>query len=267
MSRFGEARFDWADLIPLLRAQPGVCRVCHQWSGEASVCAACRVGTHALRLSAVSVLPISLALKHGRLATTLWQYKDSEFRETREAAAGRLSHLLDVFMAEHESCLGGRLGVDGFEVLTWVPSSNDRAGEHPLQVLLEGVAWSSSRLREGLRIGDRSVPAHAAARDKFVANPALTGKSVLVVDDTWTRGANALSAVAALRARGAVRVAVAVIGRHFVAGYRDCAIFADATTQMPFEPGCCVFCDQREVLVPPLPERRSLPQYAGLEPA
>jgi orotate phosphoribosyltransferase len=37
---------------------------------------------------------------------------------------------------------------------------------------------------------------------------------VLVVDDTWTTGANAQSAAGALKTTGAGRVAVLAIGRH-----------------------------------------------------
>ncbi|MGB6573885.1 MAG: hypothetical protein WBF20_19585, partial [Trebonia sp.] len=43
---------------------------------------------------------------------------------------------------------------------------------------------------------------------------AVTGTDVLLVDDTWVSGASAQSAAAALKAGGARRVALVVIGRH-----------------------------------------------------
>jgi orotate phosphoribosyltransferase len=43
---------------------------------------------------------------------------------------------------------------------------------------------------------------------------AVAGADVLLVDDTWVSGASAQSAAAALKAAGARRVALVVIGRH-----------------------------------------------------
>ncbi|MGB6617852.1 MAG: hypothetical protein WBE95_27500, partial [Trebonia sp.] len=43
---------------------------------------------------------------------------------------------------------------------------------------------------------------------------AVAGADVLLVDDTWVSGASAQSAAAALKAGGARRVALVVIGRH-----------------------------------------------------
>ena len=44
---------------------------------------------------------------------------------------------------------------------------------------------------------------------------------MLLIDDTWTTGANAQSAAAALKAAGAGRVAAVVIGRHVNRGWHD----------------------------------------------
>jgi orotate phosphoribosyltransferase len=42
----------------------------------------------------------------------------------------------------------------------------------------------------------------------------LNGQSVLLIDDTWTTGANAQSAAAALKVAGAGPIGAVVIGRH-----------------------------------------------------
>ena len=49
---------------------------------------------------------------------------------------------------------------------------------------------------------------------KYLAVRPLDGEAVLLVDDTWTTGANAQSAAAAVKAAGAGRVAAVAIGRH-----------------------------------------------------
>jgi hypothetical protein len=50
--------------------------------------------------------------------------------------------------------------------------------------------------------------------ERFEARSRLDGQAVLLVDDTWTTGASAQSAAAALRRAGAGPVAAVVVGRH-----------------------------------------------------
>lgn len=47
-----------------------------------------------------------------------------------------------------------------------------------------------------------------------MADDAVAGKNVLLIDDTWTTGAAMQSAAAALKGAGASVVAGVVIGRH-----------------------------------------------------
>jgi phosphoribosylpyrophosphate synthetase len=62
--------------------------------------------------------------------------------------------------------------------------------------------------------------AHA---DRFLSIPGsdIAGSSVLLFDDTWTTGAHAQSAAWALKRAGAARVAILVIGRHFVPSFAE----------------------------------------------
>ena len=50
--------------------------------------------------------------------------------------------------------------------------------------------------------------------DRYEPTARLTAEPVLLIDDTWTTGANAQSAAAALKRAGAGPVAAVVIGRH-----------------------------------------------------
>lgn len=72
----------------------------------------------------------------------------------------------------------------------------------------------------------------------------VDGKDVLLVDDTWTAGGHAQSAGAALKAAGARRVALVVIGRHIHRGWQPEAGVTngdklDALTGFEWE-SCCV---------------------------
>jgi adenine/guanine phosphoribosyltransferase-like PRPP-binding protein len=55
---------------------------------------------------------------------------------------------------------------------------------------------------------------HRFALDRYESTSHLTDEPVLLIDDTWTTGANAQSAAAALKRAGAGPVAAVVIGRH-----------------------------------------------------
>ncbi len=59
-----------------------------------------------------------------------------------------------------------------------------------------------------------NVNARTFDRHKYEPTRPLAGASVLLIDDTWTTGANAQSAAAALKRAGAGPVGAVVIGRH-----------------------------------------------------
>jgi orotate phosphoribosyltransferase len=56
---------------------------------------------------------------------------------------------------------------------------------------------------------------------KFNATASLDGVPVLLIDDTWTTGASAQSAAAALRKAGAGSVAAVMIGRYLNRDWHD----------------------------------------------
>lgn len=73
----------------------------------------------------------------------------------------------------------------------------------------------------------------------------LNGKSVLLFYDTFTSGANAFSALDALRPTKA-RVAIVVIGRHFKPDWSpNTRAYYDVARNLPFDLGFCALCDRR----------------------
>jgi orotate phosphoribosyltransferase len=65
-----------------------------------------------------------------------------------------------------------------------------------------GAAARARGLADGVAVGWLTV------------GGAVAGAGVLLIDDTWVSGASAQSAAAALKAAGARRVALVVLGRH-----------------------------------------------------
>ena len=97
-----------------------------------------------------------------------------------------------------------------------VPSGQGRPGPHPLAGIVASCV--------DVPIVPLSTASGAAARARGLADgvaagwltvgAAVAGADVLLIDDTWVSGASAQSAAAALKAAGARRVALVVIGRH-----------------------------------------------------
>lgn len=249
-------------LVPILKPQPGVCAICRSWSEGHERCWPCREICRELGLSTGVVLPVALAIKHESLASALWIYKDDRRWDSATAEAS-LRGLVSDFMPRHERCLARAHHCAAFDIVTYVPSLSGRQGRHSVRDLLASSPWSRARLEDLLIAGNPSVPHRGHAADKFSAVGDCTGYTVLLVDDTWTRGAHALSAVRALRDAGASRVGVAVIGRHFDPTFRSSHLYSDLARTLDFTLDYCAICDPRPVSDPPLPSRAESLSDAG----
>ena len=201
---------------PLLSAPP---------PAAAGVCGSCRTPvrpgrTHCFRCDQYReclpgllpdvVAPVAYAAKGGHHATNLWVYKSDG--PGAEAACTALRALLLVFLRDHGRCVWRRAGVPGPSHVAVVPSCRGRPGTHPLQAMaapylsLPWVRW--------VRPSDADGPAPLDPDPRRFRPERIAGASVLLLDDTWTSGASATSAAAALRLAGARAVAVVVLGRH-----------------------------------------------------
>jgi hypothetical protein len=161
------------------------------------------------------VAPVAYAVKGGRLAGDLWRYKSGAAGATE--AGERLTAMLARFLREHSDQVWRAAGMAaGPELAGIVPSGQGRPGPHPLA----GIVVSCV----DVPIIPLSTAPGAAARARGLADGvaagwltvggAVAGTDVLLIDDTWVSGASAQSAAAALKAAGARRVALVVIGRH-----------------------------------------------------
>ncbi len=98
--------------------------------------------------------------------------------------------------------------------VTIVPSSTPERDKH--SAFAELTSWIEpieSRLQRTLEpTGEVEGREFEANRFRSIAD--LSGRSVLLLDDTWASGGHAQSAAYALAAAGAQKVALVVIGRH-----------------------------------------------------
>ncbi len=202
-------------LRPPLPPGPGVCPVC-RGPARPDYLHCFRCGLHAESapgLLADAVLPVSYALKGGRLAHDLWIYK-SALAAGRPARAALLALLL-VFLRDHCGCAWRLAGGGTPTHLAVVPSTRGRPGPHPLHSLAAPVLalpWADLALRA--RPDEPDPDDRDLSPDLFTAPRPLPRARVLLLDDTWTTGSRAQSAAAALKLAGAARVVVVVVGRH-----------------------------------------------------
>lgn len=193
------------------RRAPDVCAVCFNFTRGYERCYACSQNED--RLTAVA--PISYSVALGQLHRALMGYKRLSNEIARRLTV-ELAAVLWRYLAVHERCVARAAGVDAFELVTTVPSG-DRARDsaHPLRRIAgELVGPIRERYERLLGRSGLDVPPRTFNAGKFESARPLDGEPVLLIDDTWTTGASAQSAAAALAHAGAGPVAAVVIGRH-----------------------------------------------------
>jgi predicted amidophosphoribosyltransferase len=227
------------------RPGPDVCGVCFNLTDGYGRCYACAHG--GLWLDAVA--PISYSVAGEQLHHALAGYKRLSGPVARRFGV-ELAAVLWRYLASHERCLAQATAVDSFELVTTVPSSDrDRDESHPLrQLVAEFVGPTRDRHRRLLHRTNASTDAREFSVDKYNCPTDLSGRSVLLIDDMWTTGANAQSAAAALKAARAGPVAAVVIGRHLNRDWHHNDGRIRRLTQ-PFDWELCVLCESPRNLV------------------
>jgi hypothetical protein len=194
------------------RRGPDVCGVCFNFTNGYERCYACAHGELWLDV----VCPISYSVAREQLHRALWGYKRLEGEAARRLTV-ELAAVLWRHLARHEPCVAQAAGLDGgFDLVTTVPSvDREREEHHPLRHIVgDLVGPTRDRHETLLRRSAKPVECRAFDGGKYEPTRRTSGSSVLLIDDTWTTGASAQSAAAALKTAGAGPVAAVVIGRH-----------------------------------------------------
>jgi hypothetical protein len=229
---------------------PGVCRICHTVVGPFPTCFQCHEGVRVLGNATADLTAfVSMAPRSEQLAHLLLAYKRPTVRdEDRQLMTVGLAAVLWKWLGLHEGCLTTHLRIDSFDLTTSVPSARGRQN-HPLRDVVAGiVSHTEERYEDLLALARTDLPAHVHADDRFRATRSLGGARVLVIEDTWTMGANPQSASAALKAAGAATVAVVAIGRWFNPAFNPTGANAEEWLAEHRKPGwdwsrCCLDLD------------------------
>jgi hypothetical protein len=222
------------------RAGPDVCNVCFNFTRGYERCYACAHGEVWLDAFA----PISYSVGHEQLHHALARYKRLGGEVARRLGV-ELAAVLWRFLAEHEPCVARAAHVRGFELVTTVPSSDrERDESHPLRWIVGDVVGPTQDRHERLlKRSQADVDARKFHGCKYEATRNLNNEPILLIDDTWTTGANAESAAAALKQGGAGAVAAVVIGRHLNREWHENDRRLRGITR-PFDWRRCALCSE-----------------------
>lgn len=222
-----------------------VCADCFNLTRGFKRCYACSRGEQHLAAFA----PVSYSIAHEQLHNALWSYKRLAGARAEDAAL-MLSKILWRFLAAHERCVADAAGVAAFDLVTTVPSGDlSRDRQHPLRRIAgELVGPTRGRHVRLLRRTEKDVIPRRFDANRYESVHALDGENVLLIDDTWTTGASAQSAAAALRKAGAEKVAAVVIGRHVNREWHENGLQLDRLPY-PFDWSNCVLCQQNRLAI------------------
>jgi predicted amidophosphoribosyltransferase len=226
------------------RPGPDVCCTCFNFTAGYEQCYGC-AHCHPV-LDAVA--PISYSIASEQLHHALASYKRLN-GDVAGRLAATLAAILWRFLAEHEDCIARAAGTNRFDLVTTVPSSDRTRDErHPLRTIVgDLVGPTRDRHRRLLLRTEADVPPRTFSEMKFNANTSLQGAAVLLIDDTWTTGASAHSAAAALKAAGAGPTASVVIGRHLNREWHENDRRLRGIAQ-PFDWSRCALCAEPAAL-------------------
>jgi predicted amidophosphoribosyltransferase len=220
------------------RRGPDVCATCFNFTAGYDRCYACAYGRAVLD----AVAPISYSVGREQLHHALASYKRLDGDVARRLGA-TLAAILWRFLAEHERCVARATGANGFDLVTTVPSGDPARDErHPLRWIVgELVGPTRERYQRLLRRTTDETAPRLFNEHRFEAISDLDNRAVLLIDDTWTTGASAQSAAAALKAAGAGPIAAVVIGRHLNREWRQNDRRLRGIAQ-PFDWSTCALC-------------------------
>jgi predicted amidophosphoribosyltransferase len=186
-----------ATFTPVPPLGPGVCAVCHGAPNPGwSRCWSCDQTISQVSQPLTRIIPITLAARMGPVHHLLRSYKDGSAQLQRRLRP-RVAALLARFLQHHRGCIGT------WDTITVVPSSIGRTGPHPLGQTIGMVPDLATSLAELLQASPRPAGHLAASDQGFTVAARVHGRRVLLVDDTFTSGAEVQSAASALQAAGA----------------------------------------------------------------
>lgn len=225
----------------VLPVGPGVCAICHGAPPKGfNRCRSCSQTTDQVSHPVRLVVPISLTEVRGQLHHVLWAYKRESYPEkVRAPFRLQISALMTRFLGQHGNCIR-RAAHQDWDAITIVPSSQGRAGVHPLEDAIRLSPLLLDQYQPLLRPGPGKADHNQASDQAYDVVDSVSGMSVLLLDDTFTSGARAQSAASSLYCAGANVVAMVPIGRIINRDFsHEASALLDRAKEEPFDFDVC----------------------------
>ncbi|MEX2420478.1 MAG: hypothetical protein WD670_01535 [Actinomycetota bacterium] len=195
---------------------PGTCSACHGAANARgddywSTCWNCRdIPADGVRV----IVPVSLVhTTESQLYAAARDYKsEGVAAPIRSAHSLLLAATLQRFLREHGDCIRDAAGGD-WMTISIIPSTRGRPEPHPLEQTIMRAPALRDHYERLLRWTGEAIDHARPNPNAFEAIIGVSGRRILLIDDTFTSGANAHSAAAALRAAGGHVVATVPVGR------------------------------------------------------
>lgn len=207
--------------VPVPYQGDGVCLSCHGSPNPGwNRCYSCAQAESQVARPCQLIVPVSLYDIPSQLHHLLRHYKSGVYPTREHDFSLKIISILCHFLARHAGCIGSVAG-GGWDVITTVPSSGGRSGEHPLISALRRVPAVFGLHQELLAPGAVTLGHSHADDNGYRLTRGLNGERILLVDDTFTSGARAQSAASTLSLGSGVVVAIVPIGRVVNPQYSD----------------------------------------------
>lgn len=181
------------------------------------------------------VIPLTYAGSTGQSLRDVYKYKEIP---PSDGGVRRLSILLYFFVSRHGRCLENVSAIPLTSVVA-VPSSKGR-DDHPLRKFRR---YFPDRMLEvdatfvGQRRGTRGS---SISPDDFKLTKRVDDEHVLILEDTWVKGSNAVSLAIEAKRMGAAHVTVLPLARLLNTNYSVTGDWLDTeTANLPFDPDFC----------------------------
>jgi hypothetical protein len=220
----------------------GVCRSCHGSPNPGwPQCYSCAQSQDQVSQPCSLIVPVTLYEIPSQLHHIMRGYKTNPDRDPAPRFRRDVAGMIGYFLHLHRQCIVNAAGGD-WDIVTSVPSTSTRTGEHPLVRAIGMVPELDDSYEDLLVKGTKATTHNSASDEGFALRRQLSGERVVIVDDTFTSGARTQSAASAINTHGGTAIAIVPAGRVIAPGYAEhVKAYWDKQRNIPFDfERCCL---------------------------
>ena len=199
------------ELVPMPADAADVCPMCRSGRTSSELCRSCTVTSGQVAYPCQMVIPISFYETPSRLRDRMHDFKEHADAAVRVAECRAVASILGRYVHEHGDALADRFGE--WDASVAVPSTHHDDAPVLQTAVESNFSGVLAPFERPLGRGSEEMKFLQASETGFAVHGDVAGRSLLLVDDTFTTGARLQSAHHALVEAGAVIPAAIVVTR------------------------------------------------------